>query len=501
LPNSNYALSNPTQDFEIAPATVAVQWGTTAFTYTGNPQVPAATATGVLSENLSLNISGAETNAGTYTATASPSNSNYALSNPTQDFEIAPATVTVQWGNTAFTYTGNPQVPAATATGVGSDGDLTLTISGAGTNVGVYMASAGFTDVQPNYVLEETSATRAFTVAPKPQTITFNPATPLHIEALNGTYTLSATTEDGVTVQFRIDGSTAAAQLDENNNTLLHLEQSGAVTVAAYIDNANYTADPVSRTITVVSNNTDVHSITADHAEETAPGYFLVACETNEVVLTITPSEPGAKVLYNGAEIAGSISIDVSRPDIYIVEYVIEASAGSMTTHSLQVESRFAFEAIAGAKFNNVLYVNNNPATNGGYHFKAYEWFRDGQSIGTGQYYSAGNARSDVLGASAQYSIALTTDDGKVLHTCPAGVQLQFAASLLVYPNPARAGAPATLEYAAPDGHFTVHIYDVVGKLVSTQKLSSSPTNVVMPSEQGLYLVTVNGEIVKVVVQ
>jgi hypothetical protein len=153
-------------------------------------------------------------------------------------------------------------------------------------------------------------------------------------------------------------------------------------------------------------------------------------------------------------------------------------------------------------KFNNVLFVNNNFANNGGYNFVSYEWFKNGQAICTGQYYSAGKARSDVLDASAQYSVAMTTDDGKVLHTCEGTILLQ-SASLQVYPNPALNGESITLKYTAPQipDHAVISIFNIAGKLIGTQQLTDHETKLSLPSAPGIYLIRVNDETVKVIIE
>jgi len=160
-------LTNTTTTFDIAAASVAVQWGNTSLTYNGNPQTPTATATGVLGENLPLSVSGAETNKGSgYTATASlsPTNSNYALSDETTAFTIAPAIVPVQWGKTSLTYNGSPQAPTATATGVLGE-DLPLSVSGAETNAGEYTATASLSPTNSNYALS--GETTTFSISTK----------------------------------------------------------------------------------------------------------------------------------------------------------------------------------------------------------------------------------------------------------------------------------------------------------------------------------------------
>jgi hypothetical protein len=430
------------------------------------------------------------TDAGNYALTAQPGSVTA---------DITAAEVAVQWGETSFVYDGQAHVPAATATGVGDDGDLPLTIDGAQTDAGTaYTAAASLTTPNANYTLANT--TQTFDITPSLQTITFNPATPLTVEE-DSPYTLVATTEDRVTVAFRTDGSTAAATLDNVNNTLLHLIQSGSVTVTAYINNPNYSAGEVSRTIGIVSINAAEDNIRIGNTTLTAPDFYVADCGVNDVDIVITPEEAGAKVLYEGEEVE-RIPFNISRPDIYTVNYEIQASAGNKTAYSIRIEKRFDFDAIGGTKFNNVLFINNNPATNGGYSFVSYEWFKNNALIGTGQYYSAGGSRSDLLDGLASYTAAMTTGDGKVLHTCPTEVLLRTSTSLLAYPNPVRSGNALNLEYSAPSvtGNPAVRIYNMQGELVNVQKLAGGKTTIYLPLPAGLYLITVDNEMVKLLV-
>lgn len=81
----NYVLKagTATTSFSIARLTVEIVWGETAFTYDGESHAPAATVGNkVGSDDVSLTVSGAQTNAGTYTAKASlvgTDADNYAL--------------------------------------------------------------------------------------------------------------------------------------------------------------------------------------------------------------------------------------------------------------------------------------------------------------------------------------------------------------------------------------------------------------------------------------
>ncbi|MGG5506522.1 MULTISPECIES: hypothetical protein [unclassified Myroides] len=57
-------------------------------------------------------------------------------------------------------------------------------------------------------------------------------------------------------------------------------------------------------------------------------------------------------------------------------------------TYVVHIEKRMDATHLIYEKYNNVLLVNNNKETNGGYVFKAYEWFKNGVSVGTKQSYA-----------------------------------------------------------------------------------------------------------------
>jgi len=101
--NTHEGLTNvEAGSFTIAPKTVNVAWGNTTLTYNGNAQAPTATAaTGIAGEELVVSVDGAQTNKGTYTATASITDTNYELSENTKttQFTIAALQVFVTIGD------------------------------------------------------------------------------------------------------------------------------------------------------------------------------------------------------------------------------------------------------------------------------------------------------------------------------------------------------------------------------------------------------------------
>ena len=96
--NANYEYAQSYFTVTVSPKSIGVAWGTTEFTYNGSAQVPTATATGLVGgDSLTLTVTGAQTNAGSYTATvAAFEQGNYKLAEKaTSDFTIKKADLTV----------------------------------------------------------------------------------------------------------------------------------------------------------------------------------------------------------------------------------------------------------------------------------------------------------------------------------------------------------------------------------------------------------------------
>ena len=110
--SENHYIDNDRIEFVINKAQASVVWGETELKYNGEAQAPTATATGVNGEKIELVISGEQTKAGKYTATASTQNGNYELTNATVTYHIKSS-------NTAAIVGGTIGGIAAIAAGVG----------------------------------------------------------------------------------------------------------------------------------------------------------------------------------------------------------------------------------------------------------------------------------------------------------------------------------------------------------------------------------------------
>ena len=113
VPNANYTFVNSASSiektFKITAKELTVVWGETSFTYDGSEKVPTAEVTeGIIEgDSATLSVSGAVAAAGqnyTATATISPENANYTLTNDSITFVINKAKVSVSGNNATAEY-------------------------------------------------------------------------------------------------------------------------------------------------------------------------------------------------------------------------------------------------------------------------------------------------------------------------------------------------------------------------------------------------------------
>lgn len=104
--NTNFKLQNATRTYCIQPKPIDVEWGNSVFIYDGCEHLPTASFGSVL-----LEVLGAQTNAGNYTAECSSLDSNYIVNNNKQEFTILKYVVNVTWSGDNFVYNGKPQSP------------------------------------------------------------------------------------------------------------------------------------------------------------------------------------------------------------------------------------------------------------------------------------------------------------------------------------------------------------------------------------------------------
>jgi hypothetical protein len=189
LTSNNYDITYNNGTLTVNPKEVGLSWSeTTTFVYDGASHCRTATATGMLNgdEIVGVTVTGAQTNAGNHTATASELTGtkagNYTLPDAnTADFTISPAALAIVADNKekaygtadpTLTYTMNPETLVSGNTITGA-----LTRE-AGETMGTYAIGQGDLSAGSNYTITFTGANFTITkglltVTAKPKTITY----------------------------------------------------------------------------------------------------------------------------------------------------------------------------------------------------------------------------------------------------------------------------------------------------------------------------------------
>lgn len=229
----------------------------------------------------------------TYTITASQingANLNYDITFVDGTFTINKKAIGINWGNTDFTYNGDPKLPTATATGVIGNDEIGLTVDGGQINAGTgYTATVtGITgDKAKNYQLPA-DVTTTFNIAKADQSAPSGlVGTPEDIdERENGTIT-------GVTsaMEYRKNDETSYTAITDTELTNL----ADGTYYIRYKADSNHNAS--SETKVVLSNDKKLQVT----VPATLVGYTLIADKTalvwqEDVTLTFTLKEGYSKL-------------------------------------------------------------------------------------------------------------------------------------------------------------------------------------------------------------
>ena len=236
--------------------------------------------------------------------------------------------------------------------------------------------------------------------------------------------------------------------------------------------------------------------------EENIPTRIVIDCESTDYE-TLVRLEMSA---FATASTGNIITVKTDKPAF--IKYDIKITSvdgGNPKEYTLEVEKRFSPDIFV-QRWADVLAINNNSATNGGYTFTDYQWYRNGAPISgatKGYIQELGG-----LSKSADYTVVLTTQLHDEISTCPAEIT-NTTAKAAVYPNPVLHGQSVRFEIGmGRDGACpvsTMQLFDATGNIVAKQTIHDPVAEIAMPDTPGQYImqVTVNGvaETFKIVVE
>ncbi|MGS2762042.1 MBG domain-containing protein [Sinomicrobium sp. M5D2P9] len=413
--------------------------------------------------------------------------SNYDITYEGAVFAITPANLdNIAFNDDEFTYDGAEHT-LAIAGELPEGASVTYRNNGrtdAGTQTVTAQINGG-----ANY--EDLELTATLTIHRATQEIVFAPIPAKNLEN-TPEFVLEASASSGlpVTYSHASEGTGSPATVTSDGKVTLHT--SGEITITATQEgNHNFLpATPVNRVLEISSGDASIHILRIAESVYEIPGpetRYVVNCGNMAGSVEVEiETEANASV-----SPARQFTMDLPRPGIYTEEITVASEDGSTTkTYKVTVEKRFDFQDIVIQKFNNVLLVNNNPQTNGGYEFVGYKWYRNGSFIGDGQYYSAGDSSTDLLDSDAAYHVEMTTRDGQTLRSCPMQPQIQHSGKIIVYPNPVLTGNTVNIQADIPEKErktMQVRVYSHSGREIkrfftdrenSTMQVSGMPPGV-----------------------
>ena len=471
-------------------------------------QIPIPTAT----DNCAGIINGITSNSlnyttdGSYVITWSFDDGSGNISTQNQTITVIESPIDqVTFSSAEYTFDGNEHtlqvanLPAGASVAYATV-PATETNNGA-TNAGVYTITATITPSAEAPNCSPVILTADLTINKATQQITFEALAP-RILGSNNDFNLEALSNSGLPIRFSFTYTSTLPPANVSASGVVNMLRSGELQITANQDgNENYLPAPsISQVLIIKNNDVTVQSIAIGSKVYNNPAddiTYLMSCGENNPNVAIV-NQTNATITP-----AASFTIDTPKPGIYTQNVTVTSQDGTATAnYTIKVEKPFGFYDIVKQKFNNVLLINNNPQTNGGYQFVSYQWFKNGQLVGTGQYYSAGNEPNAVLDPLAIYSVKMTTLDGKVLQTCDANIVLQNSLQAKLYPNPIEVGKVITVEADFPQEelqNMQITLYSVSGKLIKTVQSSNVITEIQLPETTGssMYLVVLETDNIK----
>ncbi|WP_353163197.1 MBG domain-containing protein, partial [Myroides odoratus] len=349
------------------------------------------------------------------------------------------------------------------------------------TQVGQYTVTATV-DYGPNYEILRLQS--ILTIVKADQEITWNQVSEVVLED-TPTLQLIARASSNLPVSYTIDEAADREIAVVEETGLLRFLQPGFVTItASQGGNTNFNAaKTVSHTIAVSSRDASIWDLIVDgvsYGKIAKEVHLVLGCETQQDEVTF------AVHTQVGAEVQPSNHFTLSVKDYGIYEQVITVQSPNKKvteTYKIVIDKRIPTEHLVIQKYNNVLLVNNNKQTNGGYVFQAYRWFKNGELVGEKQAYSAGDEYGTTLDPQATYEVELTLYNGKKIRSCPIVIKGKATANWSVYPNPVQKSQWLYVQMKEEKpGMVHYIIYNLKGQLIKRGSLEGSVKGIEIPT-------------------
>ncbi|GHU86286.1 hypothetical protein FACS1894153_3060 [Bacteroidia bacterium] len=271
------------------------------------------------------------------------------------------------------------------------------------------------------------------------------------------------------------------------------------VTSASCSDNSDTTA---------ISEAISLHK--SAEIQEHPKDLFICSSDSESVVLNVfvTGDVDSYQWYKNGEAITNSNTPNLRRTHFAgeFHEYHVKVNGFCNTVSSDIIRVSSGIDLII-QKMNNLLIVNDNANTNGGFNFTYYTWYKDGEKITAsahdnfgGHYYSGDNKDLDPF---SEYWVEVITTEGEIYRSCPyTPVIKRLNFDVIAYPNPSskRNSDIITVEAkgfeveSLNDG--TISVYNMSGVLLDIVKIKGrNLTPIAMRYSEGVYILRFNTDV------
>ena len=246
--------------------------------------------------------------------------------------------------------------------------------------------------------------------------------------------------------------------------------------------------DKTSRTYTVTVVRADECSLlditlngTPARIEGTVAHYLASCGETVVKIDNIRVSSGAIYEINGGAYDGGDIRLTGNSTNM-----AIRVKTGnSVQDYTLKIASALDGGKLYVQRWDNVLSVNRNPATNGGYDISEVIWYRNGAQTGKGDY-----VKLDGRAANEYYAEVRI---GDARHRVCHATDTRSVSKAVAYPNPVTRGESLMLQLPERYVGGTLSVYSLSGTAVKTNVPLFSETSSVDVSDlaSGIYILRV----------
>jgi hypothetical protein len=226
---------------------------------------------------------------------------------------------------------------------------------------------------------------------------------------------------------------------------------------------------------------------------------YVAACNETSVELDLEVS-PYAKVKIDDVEYAGQ-SISLTGDVTTVAIQVIAETGNSVQNYTLKVTKAIDENKLYYQRWSDVLAINKNPATNGGYNIENFRWYgKDGSLISTAGYISVQGSANDYY--------AEIQENNTWRRVCRTSQETSGISGIAIYPYPVSLGQTVTVKLPDDFVGSYLDIFSITGSLVkSNLPLPTTDNSInVLDLPTGIYLFKVTGksgksETVKIVIE